>query len=104
MTPATAPSTNRTRRFWLFALVASLTGLRRRARAETAPQRWICTYNECEHWVYDPLHGDPDDIAGVGPIPPGIAFEDLPADWRCPVCGSPKAWFEPTDRAWKPTS
>lgn len=83
----------------LAAVAGLLTGAARGARAESG--RWLCTYNECEHYVYDPHHGDPVNIAGDGPIPPGIAFDDLPEGWRCPVCGSPKAWFEPTDRPWK---
>lgn len=39
-------------------------------------------------WIYDPAIGDPDnDIA------PGIAFEDLPADFVCPLCGVGKDQF-----------
>ena len=68
-----------------------------------SPQRWVCTFNECLPYVYDPAHGDPDNIAGTEPIPPGIAFEDLPEGWRCPVCGSPKQWFEETDKPWRDT-
>ena len=87
----------------LLGLLAGL-GLPGRARGEGASgQRWLCTYNECLPFVYDPVHGDPDNIAGPHPIPPGTAFEDLPADWRCPVCGSPKQWFEPTDKPWRGT-
>ncbi|MBF0256037.1 MAG: rubredoxin, partial [Gammaproteobacteria bacterium] len=40
-------------------------------------------------WIYDPAKGDPD-----GGIPPGTAFEDIPNDWLCPVCGVGKADFE----------
>ena len=40
--------------------------------------------------VYDPVAGDPD--AGVAL---GTAFEDLPADWVCPVCGAEKSQFTP---------
>ncbi|MBZ4647800.1 MAG: Rubredoxin, partial [Desulfomicrobiaceae bacterium] len=32
--------------------------------------------------------GDPD--SGIAP---GTAFEDLPEDWECPVCGASKADF-----------
>ena len=32
-------------------------------------------------WVYDPAEGD-----DVWQIPPGVAFSDLPAHWRCPTC------------------
>ena len=41
-------------------------------------------------WIYDPEVGDPD--AG---IEPGTAFEDLPEDWVCPLCGVGQAEFEP---------
>ena len=40
-------------------------------------------------WVYDPELGDPD-----SGIEPGTAFEDLPEDWTCPVCGVGKDDFE----------
>ena len=48
------------------------------------------TCNVCGY-VYDPTIGDPD-----GGIKPGTAFEDLPADWVCPVCGADKTNFSPT--------
>lgn len=41
-------------------------------------------------YVYDPEKGDPESN-----IPPGTAFEDLPDDWTCPVCGASKDEFEP---------
>lgn len=40
-------------------------------------------------YIYDPAAGDPD--SGVAP---GTAFEDLPDDWVCPVCGAAKGEFE----------
>ena len=40
-------------------------------------------------YVYDPENGDPESN-----VPPGTAFEDLPEDWVCPVCGASKAEFE----------
>jgi flavin reductase (DIM6/NTAB) family NADH-FMN oxidoreductase RutF/rubredoxin len=40
-------------------------------------------------YTYDPEKGDPD--SGVKP---GTTFEDLPADWTCPVCGADKSKFE----------
>ena len=40
-------------------------------------------------YTYDPEKGDPD----TG-IKPGTKFEDLPADWTCPVCGADKSKFE----------
>ncbi len=42
----------------------------------------ICGY------VYDPEKGDP--AAG---IPPGTPFEDLPEDYRCPICNATKEYF-----------
>ncbi|MBP5327965.1 MAG: rubredoxin [Bacteroidales bacterium] len=36
--------------------------------------------------------GDPD--SGIAP---GTAFEDLPADWSCPLCGVGKDDFEPAE-------
>jgi len=32
-------------------------------------------------WVYDPALGD-----AVWQVPPGTAFNVLPAHWRCPQC------------------
>lgn len=43
----------------------------------------ICGY------VYDPETGDSD-----SGITAGVAFEDLPSDWVCPVCGASKEEFE----------
>ena len=48
--------------------------------------KWRCTV--CDY-VYDPEKGDP-----VGGIPPGTAFEDLPDEWVCPMCGVGKDMFE----------
>jgi len=39
-------------------------------------------------YVYDPAQGDPD-----SGIEPGTAFEDLPEDWVCPLCGVGKEDF-----------
>jgi hydroxylamine reductase len=43
----------------------------------------VCDY------VYDPQKGDPNN--GINP---GTAFEDLPDDWLCPLCGVGKDQFE----------
>ena len=48
--------------------------------------RYVCTVCGYE---YDPDLGDPD-----GGIEPGTAFEDIPNDWVCPVCGAEKSDFE----------
>jgi len=42
----------------------------------------ICSY------IYDPEKGDP-----KNGIAPGTAFEDLPDDWICPICGCEKEDF-----------
>ncbi len=43
---------------------------------------------EVGDWIYDAEVGDPD-----GGIAPGTAFEDIPNDWVCPVCGVGKDDF-----------
>ena len=45
----------------------------------------------CEY-VYDPEIGDPENG-----VPAGTAFEDLPDDWVCPLCGAEKEFFEKID-------
>jgi flavin reductase (DIM6/NTAB) family NADH-FMN oxidoreductase RutF/rubredoxin len=52
-------------------------------------RKYRCTV--CGH-VYDPAEGDPP--AG---ITPGTAFEDIPDDWTCPICGVTKDDFVPMD-------
>jgi flavin reductase (DIM6/NTAB) family NADH-FMN oxidoreductase RutF/rubredoxin len=39
-------------------------------------------------FVYDPEQGDP----SMG-IPPGTPFEDLPEDYKCPICNASKDYF-----------
>ena len=46
----------------------------------------ICGY------IYDPSEGDSD-----SGIRPGTAFEDIPNDWVCPLCGVGKEDFTPVD-------
>jgi rubredoxin len=43
-------------------------------------------------YLYEPENGDPDNG-----IDPGTAFEDLPDDWTCPVCGADKDQFSPEE-------
>lgn len=52
-------------------------------------KRYVCTI--CGY-VYDPEQGDPDNGVAAG-----TAFDDLPGDWECPVCGASKEDFEPED-------
>ncbi|MBF0202940.1 MAG: rubredoxin [Desulfamplus sp.] len=39
-------------------------------------------------YVYDPAAGDPDNGINAG-----TAFEDIPDDWKCPICGASKDDF-----------
>ena len=48
-------------------------------------KKYVC--NICGY-TYDPAKGDP-----ANGIEPGTAFEDLPDDWECPVCGVGKDNF-----------
>jgi rubredoxin len=43
-------------------------------------------------YVYDPETGDPD--SGIAA---GTAFEDIPEDWVCPICGVGKSDFSPAE-------
>ena len=52
-------------------------------------EKYVC--QPCGY-VYDPENGDPD-----GSIAPGTAFEDLPDDWLCPICGMGKEVFAKED-------
>ena len=49
-------------------------------------KKYVCT--AC-NYVYDPAKGEPENG-----IAPGIAFEDLPEDYTCPLCGLGKEVFE----------
>lgn len=49
------------------------------------PKRYKCT--ACDY-VYDPEKGDPE--TGIAP---GTPFEEIPADWTCPLCGLYKDAF-----------
>jgi rubredoxin len=43
-------------------------------------------------YVYEPAEADAERN-----IPIGTAFEDLPDDWVCPLCGAEKEYFERLD-------
>ena len=47
-------------------------------------KKWKCL--PCGY-IYDPAKGDPPNVA------PGTAWEDVPDDWLCPVCGAGKEAF-----------
>lgn len=48
-------------------------------------KNYVC--NRCGY-EYDPVKGDE-----KGGIAPGTPFDELPADWVCPICGAPKEEF-----------
>ena len=48
--------------------------------------KYICRESA---YIYDPDFGDPEN--GVAP---GTAFENLPKDWVCPICGATQDEFE----------
>lgn len=56
----------------------------------SAVEKKRCYYCIPCGYMYDPEQGDPD-----YDIPPGTAFEDLPDDWVCPLCGASQDMFEP---------
>jgi rubredoxin len=39
-------------------------------------------------YIYDPAIGDP-----INGIEPGTPFDQLPGEWKCPVCGVTKDDF-----------
>lgn len=49
-------------------------------------QCWVCVI--CG-FTYNPEEGDP----AMG-IPPGTPFEDLPEDYKCPICNAGKEYFK----------
>jgi len=57
--------------------------------ATGSQQRYQCKI--CGY-IYDPGEGEPH--AGIAP---GTAFEDIPDDWYCPICGVSKKDFFPID-------
>jgi rubredoxin len=48
-----------------------------------------CQTGNCGY-MYNPDKGD-----RKGKIPKGTRFEDLPEDWKCPICGAGKKMFKP---------
>lgn len=51
--------------------------------------RYICT---CCGYIYDPEKGDP-----LNEVAPGVAFDDLPESWVCPLCYAEQTSFDPLD-------
>ena len=59
--------------------------MKKMTERSTTMDKYVCDVCGYE---YDPAVGDPDNG-----IAPGTAFEDLPEDWVCPVCGVGKDEF-----------
>lgn len=72
--------------FLLMVIVAIGIGYKNFQVEKSETQRYECV--ECKY-IYNPKFGN--EKAG---IKPGTAFEDLPEDWVCPVCGEGKDMFE----------
>ena len=64
------------------------------AKEEARPQTAAGAKYTCHicGYVYDPAAGDPEHGVSAG-----TAFDDLPADWTCPICGAGKSEFEKTE-------
>jgi rubredoxin len=58
-------------------------------------QRYEC--RSCGY-VYEPAKGDQ-----LNRIPAGVPFEELPADWKCPVCRADKRLFQAVGAKGKPS-
>jgi rubredoxin len=52
-------------------------------------EMWQCQTASCGY-IYDPDRGD-----RKGKKPKGMPFDELPEDWKCPVCGAGKKMFRP---------
>jgi rubredoxin len=53
-----------------------------------SPEEMDCYECRSCGYSYEPVKGD-----SQARIPQGIAFDDLPLNWRCPVCSAPKKQF-----------
>ena len=51
--------------------------------------RYICT---CCGYTYDPEKGDE-----LNNVAPGVAFDELPESWVCPLCYASVDSFDPLD-------
>ena len=54
--------------------------------SDTDYKTWQC--RTCGY-IYDEVEGDP--LEGHKP---GLRWKDVPDDWECPLCGTPKADFD----------
>lgn len=56
--------------------------------ADDEKAMWQCQVSTCGY-IYNPAKGDK-----KGKIPAGTAFDDIPEDWKCPLCGAGKHMFK----------
>ncbi len=56
--------------------------------APLSPEEMDCYECLACGYSYEPVKGD-----SVAKIGPGVSFEELPVNWRCPVCSAPKKRF-----------
>lgn len=54
-------------------------------------KQWVC--RECG-WIYDEALGAPSEGLAAG-----TRWDDVPDDWTCPECGSPKSQFDMVELA-----
>lgn len=74
-------------------MLQSVSGRKPTERLQHLKGEVSMTKYECPcGYVYDPAEGDPEN--GVAP---GTAWEDVPEDWVCPVCGLGKDAFSPVE-------
>lgn len=52
----------------------------------------VCRF--CNVFAYDIEKGD--DLAGLAP---STSIQEIPEDWRCPVCGKAKTYLSPIDES-----
>ncbi len=71
--------------FWIILLVIAHFKNKNNKKSMSDGPKWLCV--PCGY-IYDVNVWDPD-----SGILPGTRFEDIPADWLCPVCGVGKSDF-----------
>ncbi|HEY9736207.1 MAG TPA: rubredoxin [Trichocoleus sp.] len=55
---------------------------------ELTPQEMDCYECRACGYTYEPVKGD-----NRGKIAAGVPFEEVPGNWKCPVCAAPKSQF-----------
>jgi len=70
-------------------MTLTIVGRERKERVTAVGDLYQCQTSNCGY-IYNPEKGD-----RKGKIPKGIRFEDLPEEWKCPICGAGKKMFQP---------